>query len=499
MFGSNWTQKFNEFLKDSRGNVATIFALTLLPVTVLSGGAIDFNQAMNARTRLAQSLDAAALAVGVNTSISNTDALTIANDFMAANYPGRELGTVMNVSVLLDDATDTVTVRGEAKVQTTILGLIGMDDITVHWESQVTRSRQNLELVMVLDNTGSMSGSKIRNLRNAAHLLTDTLFSSASDPSKLNIALVPFSSTVNVGTQYERAWWMDPQSQNPLSSEWLTPAANRWDLHDTIRNSSWTGCVEARAIPMDIDDTPPNPSNPETLFMPYFAPDEPDRGGRYYNNYMNDQVRRGSVFDRLINSGKYWNQSARRGGPNSGCTARPLTPLTNNQRTIDNAINDMIASGTTNIPLGIGWGVRVLSPAEPFTQGVAFDDREVIKAMVILTDGENYISTAPDHFAFSQYTGYGFLRSGRLGIASSSRNQAREALNGRTTAACEYAKSLGIRVYTITFQVNSSSTQNMMEACATSPSLYFNSPSNQALQAAFDAIAGDLSNLRLSR
>jgi len=39
----------------------------------------------------------------------------------------------------------------------------------------------------------------------------------------------------------------------------------------------------------------------------------------------------------------------------------------------------------------------------------------------------------------------------------------------------------------------------MMRNCASHPSLYFNSPSNEALRNAFELIAGDLVNLRLSR
>ena len=60
-------------LADRRGNVAMIFALSLMPITLLAGGAVDLNQAMTARTRLSQALDAAALAVGVNTSLSDAD------------------------------------------------------------------------------------------------------------------------------------------------------------------------------------------------------------------------------------------------------------------------------------------------------------------------------------------------------------------------------------------------------------------------------------------
>jgi Flp pilus assembly protein TadG len=513
-------RKMSHFWSDRRGNVATIFALALLPITVMSGGAVDFNQAMNARTRLAQALDSAALAVGVNSSINDQDAMGIANDFLAANYPGRELGTVQNISVSIDDASDTITVRGEAKVRTSLLGLIGIDYITVSWESEVQRARQRLELVMVLDNTGSMSGSKIGDLRDSAELLTEILFEAADDPEDVRIGLVPFAATVNVGTGFERDWWLDPNALSPQHAEWTggNPievetctgrrrrrvctteeiVVNHWDLFDDMPYEEWEGCVEARAIPMDIDDTPPSNGSPATLFVPYFNPDEPDNDSDYRNDYMDDETS-GTSQERLNNVERYDGARVRRDyGPNRRCTTTPITALTTSRNTVDNGIDRMNASGTTNIPQGIGWGTRVISPGMPFDEGVAWDDDEVIKAMVILTDGENVMS-GRSTWLRSDYGAYGFSRHGRLGTTSSSSSTLGNRLDSRTTAACDYAKAQGIRVYTITFQVNSSSTRNMMEDCASHPTLYFDSPSGAALRDAFEMIAGDLTNLRLSR
>tara|TARA_R110000868_G_scaffold2384_4_gene17637 strand:- start:16674 stop:18152 length:1479 start_codon:yes stop_codon:yes gene_type:complete len=487
----------NAFGADQRGNIALMFGILLLPMMVLSGGAVDLNQALNARTRLAQALDAAALAVGVQTSLSESEAVDFARDFVTANYPATEIGEISGLSVVLDTVNDSVTVGAQAQVATNTLSLIGINSITVHWETEVQRARRRLELAMVLDNTGSMGGSKIANLRDSARLLTQILFDSA-DPDRLKIGLVPFSATVNVGTGFERAWWLDADALSPLHSENFNPPANRWDLFDTIQNRNWTGCVEARAIPYDINDVTPDEANPDTLFLPYFAPDESSYGS-YPNSYMSDQMSGYDQRARMMNTPKYTGSSVSSGaGPGWGCTARPITPLTGSETTINDAISDMTANGTTNIPIGIGWGVRILSPGEPFTEGVDWGEDDTIKAMVVLTDGENYLN-GRGNTNYSDYSGYGYMRDGRLGIVSSNDTTIRNALNDRTAAACEYAKSLGVRVYTITFQVSSSSTRNMMRACATHPGLYFDSPSADALRDAFEMIAGDLSNLRLSR
>ncbi|MBI1237296.1 MAG: VWA domain-containing protein [Alphaproteobacteria bacterium] len=521
--------KFAHFLRSSGGNVATVFAIALMPISVMGGGAVDFAQAMNARGRLAEALDAAALAVGSQPNLSRGQAEQMALDYIEANYPAREIGSVHSISVSIDDDNGIVQISGQSRVETTLLGIMGMDYINVDWTSEVRRAQQNLELVMVLDNTGSMGGSKIRSLRDAAALLTDILFDGAQEPDDVRIGLVPFAATVNVGTQFERAWWLDPDAESPLHAQWAggaqeietctesggrgrgrgrgrggrqtctteTVVPNAWEFFDQLRNTSWAGCVEARAVPLDIEDVPPSRANPETLFLPFFAPDEPDNGN-FYNSYLNDGIGNAGLFERLRNFIKYDNGRPSRGGPNDGCTTTPVTPMTNDRRTVENAISAMGASGNTNIPNGIGWGIRLISPQEPFTEGTAYDDRETIKAMVILTDGDNVLS-GHNSALMSRYNAYGYIADGRLGIRTSSSNRLSDALDERTLAACQYARDQGIRIYTITFQVRNTATQNMMRDCASHPSLYFDSPSNEALEDAFEVIAGDLANLRISR
>jgi hypothetical protein len=79
---------------------------------------------------------------------------------------------------------------------------------------------------------------------------------------------------------------------------------------------------------------------------------------------------------------------------------------------------------------------------------------------------------------------------------------------------CQNVKNAGIRVYTILLMETSSRAQNLMEGCASSDEardssvskcnnnrdkLCYLSPTSSQLQSVFQAIANDLSNLRLSR
>jgi hypothetical protein len=69
-----------------------------------------------------------------------------------------------------------------------------------------------------------------------------------------------------------------------------------------------------------------------------------------------------------------------------------VRPLTNNQGQVISAIEQLQPKGNTVIPAGELWGWRVLSPGEPHSEGSAYDDEKWVKAVVLVTDGENYVS-----------------------------------------------------------------------------------------------------------
>jgi hypothetical protein len=89
------------------------------------------------------------------------------------------------------------------------------------------------------------------------------------------------------------------------------------------------------------------------------------------------------------------------------------------------------------------------------------------------------------------------LSDGNLGTTNSS--NAVDELDSRTTAVCDKIKAKDILIYTITFQVSSSSIRDLMRDCATEPDNYFDSPSDSELASAFRAIGNELSNLRIGR
>jgi Flp pilus assembly protein TadG len=545
-------QAFKRFFGSKRGNVALIFALSLIPFMVLAGFAIDIGRAILVRERLAHALDAAILAVGAAPQLTPEQAQVFGEEFFHANFDNTAMGSAYDIQVNV--VGDIVTMSAHAQVPTTILAMLNHESIDLYLESEAMRGGQDLELVMVLDNTFSMTlpSSKINALRVAATEATETIFAAAgSDPESVKIGLVPFAGSVNVGPEHERAWWLDPNALSP--AHWNTHTwnahINRWDLYDEL-NVDWAGCVEARREPYDMEDVPPSAGTPDTLFVPYFAADVPGNRNSASTGYTNTQswISDGE-FPRAMTSGasnaglttaqivlkalgivpglglgvgnKYNNQTAARQayvgkyyetgqspygmGPNLDCISQPLTPLTTDEGHLLDEIDDMQAlatSGYTNIPNGISWGLRVLSENAPFTEGRAWGTDELVKAMIILTDGENLMS-GQNTANMSTYTAYGYIAEGRFGITTNNANDLADRLDAKTTQVCNHAKALGARIYTITLEVGDADTRDMMRNCASlnqsGQPLYWDSPSASQLQQTFRAIARDLVDLRLTR
>jgi Flp pilus assembly protein TadG len=186
------------------------------------------------------------------------------------------------------------------------------------------------------------------------------------------------------------------------------------------------------------------------------------------------------------------------GGPNSMCTTTAITPLTTTKQTVVDAIAAEQANGYTNITGGLMWGWRVLSAGAPFSEGRAKSDTENQKIMILMTDGANTYNTN-SKFLSSTYSAWGYIAQNHLDTTSNSESDVVAKMEGRMALACTNAKTDGIKIYTIAFQITDETTLGLLSDCASDPSKAFKSDNNDALLAAFSAIGDDISLLRISQ
>ena len=290
------------FIKDSRGSVAILFGLAVIPIVIGIGVAVDYGRALLMRERMQEALDAATLAVGSWPGLSTAQQQAKAQEYFNANLPAsNQLGSVSPLSLSTSGNSIIVSVSGS--VPTTFMRLANVDHMNVGVSTTVVVGMGTAEVAIVLDNSGSMAGSKLSSLKTAASNLVDTLFTAAQNSDEtdpIKIAIVPFAASVNVGSQYATASWMDTTGigkyhayeqkcyansgtldSSGVCSVNVGTGINNFTLFNSLKSGSgsdisWGGCVEARAMPYDVSDDAPDTGNPSTLFVPLFAPDEPD-------------------------------------------------------------------------------------------------------------------------------------------------------------------------------------------------------------------------------
>ena len=236
------------------GNVAMMYALALVPTVGAAGAAVDMGQAMVVRQRLAEATDAAALALGSMPGLTAAQQQAKALEFISANVPGAALGDTGSVSVTTGE--NTIAVHATASVDTAFMGLLGISELEVSAESEVTRESRGMEVAMVLDNTGSMGSSgKLAALKTSMTSMINILFGANSNPDKLKMGLVPFSETVRLDTASALAGgWIDITGTSQWARLHFNNNMHPWSVWQSMAAASpkWGGCVEARPAGLSV-------------------------------------------------------------------------------------------------------------------------------------------------------------------------------------------------------------------------------------------------------
>jgi Flp pilus assembly protein TadG len=334
-----------------------VFGLVLLSLMlIMLGIGMDVAKSEYMRTRLANTEDRGTLAAA---ALSQTlDPEAVVRDYaLKAGIANQITG----VTVTQGLNSRTVKVTGSVDTKPYFFPMIGIDKLEVAAVSQAEQSIQNVEIVLVLDVSGSMSGQKIANLKIAATEFIDTVM--ANDPHhKVSIAIVPYNAQVNIGTDLRSAFN-------------LTHVANVQDVN----------CVE---IPDSTFASQPISTTTPMAMMAY-------ADIAYGTNTANTYTAPTDVNNALPN---YANAFCK------PTTVNVVRLPSSDAATLKAQINALVAGGNTSITLGMKWGATLIDPsmrpayanfivdgkmspnlvARPFDYG-----DNVQKVVVLMTDGEH--------------------------------------------------------------------------------------------------------------
>ncbi len=326
----------SRFCRDTRGNIAPIFAIGMLPIIGLTGTAVDYSNANSARTALQAALDATALMLSKQANgLTQTQLNEKATQYFTANMSNSEAKniTVTPVFTTPQSGNYNLVITASASVDLRFMKVFGQNSLPISSSAEVKWGIKRLELALVLDNTGSMAQSgKMTALKTASHNLLTTLKTAAKKLGDVKVSIIPFDVTVKPGTGYKDEFWID-YAQN------------------SIAKNSWEGCVADRdrspsSINNNTKDTTPVTGDDHTWFP---------------------AVQCGSLV-----------------------TLMPLTDVydTTGFTNLNDKIDAMTPAGNTNTTIGMVWGWHSLTPNLPLTQG-SDPATDLDKVIIMLTDGDN--------------------------------------------------------------------------------------------------------------
>ncbi|CTQ33882.1 VWA domain-containing protein [Jannaschia rubra] len=213
----------------------TIFGLFIfLMMLIAAGVALDIMRSEVARTELQYAIDRASLSAARLRDRQSLDAAG-----MAAPRDAQEIVRDYVRAAGLDDKSvfvtsrtsgseRLVTINSDARTNSLFMNLLGVDTLVQPVSSQAREVRTELELSLVLDISGSMGGSKIAALRDAASDFVGQLLKGREELS--TISIVPYNDRVNAGSTVGHVFDMTREHDLSHCAVFENSDFNRLDL-----------------------------------------------------------------------------------------------------------------------------------------------------------------------------------------------------------------------------------------------------------------------------
>lgn len=340
---------FVRFLKDRRGSVAPLLALTAIPLMGAVGVAVDYTRASAARVAFQSALDSTALMLSKKAASQTPAELqTSASTIFNALFSRADATNVQIAADYSGVGGSKVVLTGSATVTTNFLGILGYGSINIGATATSVWGNTRLRVALVLDNTGSMSSSsKMTALKTASKSLLDQLQTAAATPEDVYVSIVPFNKDVNLdpanGAQSWLRWDLWEAENGTCSNTRYngeSKCVSKGGVWTPAAHSKWNGCVTDRD--QNFDTTNDAPAAGATL-------------------YPAEQY--------------------------SSCPV-PVMGLSNNWTNLAAKIDAMQPDGNTNQGIGLQVGWQTLTAA-PFDVPAMDGNYKYQQVIILLTDGLN--------------------------------------------------------------------------------------------------------------
>lgn len=351
----------------------TIFSLFLfILLLMMSGMAVDMVKHERERVSIQNTLDSAILAAGSLTTGATSEAEmeAIVKDYVAK--AGIDPDRVTVTPKINGAKSRSVTASARFDSDTIFMGLMGIDNLPGTVAGGAKESEQKVEIVLVLDVSGSMGrNGKIQALRPAAkNFVTEIL--TRLGPQNVVFSVVPYNHQVHLDDEVRARINWDDQIRTVPGAQASYPGS----IVNYATHNPASRCARFRQA--DFGTTSLSASN---------------------------TVEGSAMFSGLSGG----NLTPYNAYPNwaSWCSSSyaPLYLYDNNETRLHNFIDTLQGSGWTSIDYGINWGVGILDSdfrpvvTDMVDNGVltaaasghpyAFNEPDIEKIIVLMTDGMN--------------------------------------------------------------------------------------------------------------
>jgi Flp pilus assembly protein TadG len=445
------------FARADQGNIAMIFAITLVPLLALVGAAVDYTRASAAHSAMQSALDTAALMisrdVAATPSLSADDIQARATKYFNALYHNADAAGVTvsaTYSAGGNGVPASIAVEGNGSVPTDFMKLVGINQVAVGANSRTTWGNNRMRVAMALDVTGSMDDDgKLEAMIQAANGLVDTLRAGSKTSEDAYMSVIPFNVMINVGAvdssnipawlDFDTTYGSCSKSQYTTKSS-CAASGKTW----TPKNlKSWKGCVTDRgkvSAPniYDTTDDVPDPKNSDTLYL-----------AQSYSACPSSLIPMTSVLDKT------------NGDP------------------IKDKIKNLTANGNTNQAIGMQMAWMTLQPTAPFPTPPKDSSYKYTDVIILLSDGMN----TQDRW----YTKTSQIDARQTTLCAN--------INAQNTSANPDV----IRIYTIQVNTGGDPESKVLKGCATKPQYFFPTSTANGIASAFTQIGSDLTQLRIAQ
>lgn len=196
----------SRFARAKSGATAMIYAVAMIPLLAGAGLMLDMGRLNSGQMALTKAVDAAVLAGARDLSdATKTDAdieTMVTDYFLTELQTSRTDVSCPAISTLIDRTTNVMSVSADCTMATTMSGIVGLNQFEFSASAEAQANITLLDLALVVDVSGSMSGTKLSSLQSAANSAIDKLITPQTG-DRVRISLVPYASSVHIGGTYD--------------------------------------------------------------------------------------------------------------------------------------------------------------------------------------------------------------------------------------------------------------------------------------------------------